>query len=230
MIQTGSNRRSSPPPPPSSGAAAAPYRRASRSAEERRSKIVDVAIKLARGRSLDAIGLREVADEAGVALGTLYKVFSSKEEIIGAAIELQTRTLRKRFDRRPAHGETRLERVEDVFTRLTRGLCKHPSFARAIISTITADHPEIFAQLLEHEEQADRIIIAALRGGIPDEVQTSTCSEGERQVTFLLRQIWFAGLVGWAGGLFSEAEVIRQVMGGAKLILAGAAASDLSLD
>jgi AcrR family transcriptional regulator len=53
---------------------------------ERRSRIVDVAIRLSQGRGFENVGLREVAEEVGVALGTLYKTFRSKE-IISAAVE-----------------------------------------------------------------------------------------------------------------------------------------------
>ncbi len=200
-----------------------------RGAEARRSRIVDVAIKLARGRGFEAVGLREVADEAGVALGTLYKVFSSKEEMISAAVDQQTRLLRKRFERAPARGETRLERLEDLFTRLTRALCRRPAYARGIIASITANHPEIFAKVLEHEDEMNRILIAALRGGDPRKHEPESFTEGEQRVTFLLRQVWFAGLVGWAGGLFSQPEVVRQVMSAAELILAGADQEGLDL-
>ncbi|RLB56493.1 MAG: hypothetical protein DRJ42_03125 [Deltaproteobacteria bacterium] len=230
MNQSAKGRRQSSPTEDRSGDAVLRYKGPTRKAEERRSKIVDVAIKLARGRSFEAIGLREVADEAGVALGTLYKVFSSKEEIIGAAVDLQTRALRKQFERRPAEGETRIERLEDLFARLTRAMCKRPSYARVIIATITADHPEIFAQLLEHEGEMNRIVVAALRGESPELVLTESFTDGERQVTFLVRQIWFAGLVGWSGGLFNQSEVVQQVVSGAELILAGAAATGLDLD
>lgn len=200
-----------------------------RGAEARRSRIVDVAIKLARGRGFEAVGLREVADEAGVALGTLYKVFSSKEEMISAAVDQQTRLLRKRFERSPARGETRMERLEDLFTRLTRALCRRPAYARGVIASITANHPEIFAKVIEHEDEMNRIVVAALRGGDPRKHQSDSFTEGERRVTFLLRQVWFAGLVGWAGGLFSQPEVVRQVMSAAELILAGADRQGLEL-
>ncbi|MBW2460874.1 MAG: TetR/AcrR family transcriptional regulator [Deltaproteobacteria bacterium] len=230
MNQGARGRRQSSPTEGPSDDGVQRYKGAGRKTEERRNKIVDVAIKLARGRGFEAIGLREVADEAGVALGTLYKVFSSKEEIIGAAVDLQTRALRKQFERRPAEGDTRVERLEDLFARLTRAMCKRPSYARVIIATVTADHPEIFAQILEHEGEMNRIVVAALRGDSPQLVLTESFSDGERQVTFLVRQIWFAGLVGWSGGLFSQAEVVQQVVTGAKLILAGAAATGLDLD
>lgn len=214
---------------PHSGSGEMRYESRAEMAERRRNKIIDVAIKLARGRDFEAVGLREVAHGAGVALGTLYKVFGSKEEIISAAVDHQSRALHKRFERQSARGATRLERLEDLFTRLTRALCRRPAYARGIIASVTANHPEVLARLLEHEEEMNRIVVAALRGESPESVPPESYTDGEREVTFLLRQVWFAGLVGWSGGLFGPANIVEHVMSAAKLILAGAEAEGLEL-
>ncbi|MEM9692781.1 MAG: helix-turn-helix domain-containing protein, partial [Myxococcota bacterium] len=49
------------------------------SPEERRDRIIDVAIELAEEGGFDNVRQRDVARLAGVALGTLYKSFKSKE-------------------------------------------------------------------------------------------------------------------------------------------------------
>ncbi|HJL16400.1 MAG TPA: TetR/AcrR family transcriptional regulator [Sandaracinaceae bacterium LLY-WYZ-13_1] len=171
--------------------------------DERRSRIVDVAIRLAQGRGFDSVGLREVAEEAGVALGSLYKSFRSKEEIISAAVQHQVHTLRRRFERRPARGETAIERVENLFARLTRALCRRPALARAVLGALTSPESDIAGPVYAQEEEVGRIIVAALRGGSPRDVEPASVTEAERTVTFILRQVWFAGMVGWSAGLYS---------------------------
>lgn len=188
---------------------------------DRRSRIVDVAIRLAQGRGFDSVGLREVAEEAGVALGSLYKSFRSKEEIVSAAVEHQVRTLRRRFERRPARGDTALERIENLFSRLTRALCKRPSLARAVLGALTAPESDIAGPVYAQEEEVGRIIVAALRGVSPKDVTLASLTESERTLSFLLRQVWFAGLVGWSAKLYSQTEVVRQVVTTARLLLAG---------
>ena len=111
--------------------------------KSRRAKIVEVAVKLSQGRDFENVGLREVAEQAGVALGTLYKSFSSKEEIIGAAVQYQTGRLKRQFDRKPAAGDTPLERVDNLFARLTRALTRRPAFARTVLGAISTNHPDI---------------------------------------------------------------------------------------
>jgi TetR/AcrR family transcriptional regulator, cholesterol catabolism regulator len=192
--------------------------------DERRNRIVDVAIRLARARGFESVGLREVAEEAGVALGTLYKSFRSKDEIVSAAVEHQTRNLRRRFVERPAQGATALERIEDLFTRLTRALVRRPAYARIVLSSVPANQAVIASSLVKYELEMKRLVIAAIRGASPRDVEESSYGETEETIAFLLRQIWFSGLIGWAGNLSSPPEVIRHVTTAARLLLAGAAA------
>ena len=190
----------------------------------RRQRIVDVAVELSQGRGFEQVGLREVAEKAGVALGTLYKAFSNKEEIIGAAVQHETRRLRRQFDRKPAEGTTPLERVDNLFSRLTRALTRRPAFARTVLGAISTNHPQIAGAVLEHDGETTRIIVAALRGRPPEQVTEESYSETEQTVAFLLRHIWFASMVGWSADLYPQAGVLGHVHDAARLLLAGAQA------
>jgi len=58
-----------------------------RGQQERRDRIVRAAISLLEhGGEYDAIQMRDVAREAGVALGTVYRYFTSKEHLYAAAL------------------------------------------------------------------------------------------------------------------------------------------------
>ena len=62
--------------------------------DEKAQRILGVAFELAEEGGFDAVRLRDVADQAGVALGTLYSRFSSKEEMLVAALDESTQTLK----------------------------------------------------------------------------------------------------------------------------------------
>ncbi len=195
---------------------------------ERRARIADVALRLAlaHGGGFDSVGLREVADEAGVALGTLYKSFRSKEDIIGAAVEFQTRKLTRQFEKRPAEGVTPLDRLRNLFSRLTHALTRRPAYARAVLGSIASNHPSILAAILKHDGEVTRIIIAAMRGRPPGEVPEGTYLESEKTIAFFLRQLWFASMAGWSGNLYEPAEVVDHVTEAARLLLAGQEATE----
>ena len=55
-------------------------------AERNRARIIDAATAAFARRGLD-VPLEEVADEAGVGIGTLYRRFAGREELIGACFE-----------------------------------------------------------------------------------------------------------------------------------------------
>lgn len=186
---------------------------------ERRSRIVDVAIRLSQGRGFENVGLREVAEEVGVALGTLYKTFRSKEEIISAAVEQQTRNLHRRFSRHPAQGATSVDRVENLFSRLTRALTKNPAYARAVVVAIASNHADIMSSVLRHEDATKQIIIAAMRGTTPNDVDLRAIDPKEETIAFLMRQVWFAGLVGWGAGLYTPEAVVEHVVVAARILL-----------
>jgi len=190
--------------------------------KSRRAKIVDVAIRLAQGRGFDAVGLREVAEQAGVALGSLYRSFSSKEEIIGAAVQAQTERLRRQFDRRPAAGDTALARLDNLFSRMTRALTRRPAFARTVLGAVSTNHPDIAGAVLEHDGETTRIVVAAIRGCSPHQVEVTSYTEEETNVAFLLRHIWFASMVGWSADLYSAKVVLGHVHTAAELLLRGA--------
>ena len=74
----------------------------------------------------------KVAARAGVALGTLYKRFRSKEDILSAALERETAKLERKLEKLPVKGGTMEDRLMAFYTVLTRALCRRPHFARAL--------------------------------------------------------------------------------------------------
>ena len=59
-------------------------RRKSPRVEERRNRIVERTRQLVAERGIDELTIRDLADECGVAVATLYNQFGSREGVIGA--------------------------------------------------------------------------------------------------------------------------------------------------
>src|SRR5260370_21667560 len=83
--------------------------------EEKRSRILETAIELAEKGGFDNVRLRDVAAQADVALGTLYKRFPSKESILLAALELEAEKLEEKLSKSPGEGATETQRVIAFF-------------------------------------------------------------------------------------------------------------------
>src|SRR2546423_14146430 len=71
---------------------------------ERKKRCIDAAIALAGEGGYDAVQMRDVAGRAEVALGTLYRHYASKDQLLLAAMAQQAVTLRERLAPRPPRG------------------------------------------------------------------------------------------------------------------------------
>ena len=72
--------------------------------QDRRDRIVDAGLALLAERDYERIQVRDVAEEANVALGTLYHYFSSKEHLFAEVLVRWAGTLRTNISRHPLRG------------------------------------------------------------------------------------------------------------------------------
>jgi AcrR family transcriptional regulator len=180
----------------------------------RRDKILDVAVQLAEEGGFDNVRQRDVAAKAGVALGTLYKSFRSKEDILTAALEREAETLEKRMESKPAAGANRVERVSAFFSVITRGLCRKPKYARAVIRAMASGEPEVAGKVAAYQERIGGLIIGAMRGIgslSAADAKATPPSKKEASMAFALQQFWFAALVGWSAGLLTVNQAVEEM-------------------
>lgn len=192
--------------------------------ETRARRIVETAMRLAEKGGFAAVRLRDVASEAGVALGTVYKRFQSKEDILIASLELLLSEIQEHLRAKPITGDSKLERINDFFQKFTSWLCERPNVARAVLRAMAAGEPELAAKIIRFYSNVSMMIAAAILG--PEKTQEieadlSLLTEAEFNLTLTLPQLWFAGMVGWTSGLYSPEDVTSQVHNVTELLLLG---------
>ena len=178
---------------------------------------MESAIHLADQGGFQAVRLRDVAAHSGVALGTLYTRFRSKEDILVAALEEEAGKLEELVRQYPAPGDSPLERVVSFFTIASRVLFARPNFARAVLRSVASGEPEIAEKVLRFHRRVTLLIVMAYRG-LGD---AEDASEAEEQLGFLLQQVWFGALVGWMGGMHDSEAVITHMASAAELLIRG---------
>ncbi|MGW8528033.1 MULTISPECIES: TetR family transcriptional regulator [Nocardiopsidaceae] len=114
----------------------APSGTMSRSQTQRRKRIVQTAAALAVRGGVEAMQMRSVAERAGVALGTLYRYFPSKMDLVVAVVTEELDLLEGGIVRRPPTADSPAERAVDVLLRATRGLMREPELADALIRSL----------------------------------------------------------------------------------------------
>lgn len=168
--------------------------------KDRTDDILDAAVELAEEGGFDNVRQREVAARAGVALGTLYARFHSKEELLSAALARRAQGFQQRCEKTPAAGATPEERLASFFAQATREHCRKPHYGRAVLRAMASGVPEVAARVVAYQGLMAGLVIAAIRGA-PSSQEAP--SDQEQLLTFLLLQIWFSTLVGWSAGLFT---------------------------
>ena len=187
--------------------------------EERSRRIVETSIELAERGGFEAVRLRDVAAHAGVALGTLYRRFRSKEDLLVAALELETRAVAQRIRQRPPKGADASERVVGFFLIATRGMLRRPNLSRAMLRATAAGEPVLAQKVEVFHDLMLRMIVSALRGESVD-TGAEEITEQERLVGDLLNRVWFALMMSWAGGVQSQGTIAEQMRASVELVLA----------
>jgi TetR/AcrR family transcriptional regulator, cholesterol catabolism regulator len=94
----------------------------------RRQRIVRTALRALASSDVDQVRISEVARDSGVALGTLYRYFASKEHLLAAAFVEWQGALKSKLEKEPPVGATEAERLRDVFHRTIRAFQMQPQF------------------------------------------------------------------------------------------------------
>lgn len=186
--------------------------------EERARRIIQSTIELAEEGGFEAVRLRDVAARAEVAMGTLYRRFHSKEDLLVAALELETRAIEERMQLRPPRGANASERAVSFFAVTTRGMLRRPNLSRAMLKAAAAGEPALARKVELFHDIMRRMIVGALRGE-PVRPGDASMTDRERLLGDVLNQIWFAVMVGWSGGLHTSAAINGQMRAAIDLIL-----------
>lgn len=168
----------------------------------RRERIVTAALELLKSGEYDKIQMRDIAEEADVALGTVYRYFTSKEHLFAAVLVVWSTSLNQRVQRRPLQGETPVERLEDLMGRVLNAFDRFPQFLRLIIVLETT--PDPYARELHAE-------FSALTGGTFLEPLESLHPDDARDVMDVVKAVLWSSLRSWSQGTISMAQARRRI-------------------
>lgn len=201
--------------------------------EPRTRRIVEVALRLAEEGGFAAVRLRDVADQAGVALRTLYKRFPSKDDLLFAVLARELHDVEQRLGQHPPQGATPVARLRELFEGLTALLCDRPNLGRAVVRALAGGSTQLPRQVATFHGRIDALLVQAIRGHAqspaqgpaqvsPSREATSQApppSESYLRLGALLQHVWFSLLVAWASGLHSPEDIVDGVTDAAALVL-----------
>jgi len=110
----------------------------------RRQRLVTTVIELiSAGDALapEDIQMKEIADRSGVALGTVYRYFSSKDHLLAAALLQWASALEDRTKKRAATGLGSAERLAAVLHLAVNSYARQPMFAKVLVLVANSADP-----------------------------------------------------------------------------------------
>jgi AcrR family transcriptional regulator len=176
----------------------------------RKRRLLSAATELAAEGGYEAVQMRDVAARAEVALGTLYRHYASKDQLLVAAMNQQAATLRERLDQRPPRGETPAQRVADVLRRGSRALERQPAVTRAMLTAMSSTDDSTAA--------IKREVNVTLRAIISDAVDGEHVEHLD-DIVAVLGAVWFAELTFWCSGISDANSIADRLSRAASLLL-----------
>ncbi|MDQ2754869.1 MAG: TetR family transcriptional regulator [Actinomycetota bacterium] len=177
----------------------------------RRRRIIDAAVELASEGGYDVVQMREVAARAKVALGTIYRYFESKDQLLAAALTTWAAGLERQLTSRPPTGDTPTDRVVGVIRKASRSIERNQRLSSALVTAIASPDPGIHAYQADIDEILSRMLSAALED----------LEDSQRVIVVrILSHVWFAALIGWVHGWRGVRSVGAEMEDAARFLLA----------
>lgn len=104
-------------------------------------KIFETSMKLFAEKGYDATSIEEITATVGVAKGTLYYHFSSKEEIFNFLIEEGVKLLKNSIAIKTENLENSIDKIRAIVLIQIKVLVKYESFMTIILSQIWGNDP-----------------------------------------------------------------------------------------
>ncbi len=178
---------------------------------DRRKRILDATLTLASKGGYEAVQMRTVAEQAGVALGTLYRYFPSKIHLLVSGLAREFERMQEKLDRTPVPGDTAYERTLFVLGRITRTMQRDPMLAEAMTRAFMFADPSAAAEVNAVARLMEQMLTNAMHEGEP--------SPDEVAIARIIGDVWLSNLVAWVTRRASANDVANHLDLATRLLL-----------
>lgn len=180
---------------------------------ERRQRILDATIALAAQGGFDAVQMRAVAEQADVALGTLYRYFPSKIHLLVSALGREFDRAESGLADRPIPGDTAAERVIYVLRRTTRGLQGDPHLTDALTRAFMFADSTVAAEIDAVGMQLTTMLMRAMHPG------KTEATDDDVAIARVIGDVWLSSLVSWVTGRATAPQTAEHMERAVHLLL-----------
>lgn len=183
------------------------------SQRERRRRILDATIGLASQGGFDAVQMRAVAEQADVALGTLYRYFPSKIHLLVSAMDRELERADRNLSTREVEGDTPADRVINALKRISRGLQGDQNITDALTRAFMFADSSAKDEISAVGQRLNHILVQAMRPG------ANEITAEEEVIIRVIGDVWLSTLVGWVTGRMEAGETAGHMERAVHLVL-----------
>jgi AcrR family transcriptional regulator len=181
-----------------------------RAQQARRQRVIDAAMALGLDGGYDAVQMRDVAAQADVAMGTVYRYFTSKDHLLAATLVYWVEQLAVRIEQHPPQGDQPADRVLEVLDRALRAMGRQPRLVAAVFTSLSSPDPAAVGC-----QQQITLLMEGIIAGAMGEPALPDMSERAR----MIGHVWYSALVGWINGWSTMARVHDELAVSVRLLL-----------
>jgi len=178
---------------------------------DRRRRILDATLALASKGGYDSVQMREVAERADVALGTLYRYFPSKIHLLVSALAREFERTQEKLDRGPSPGDTAYDRMLYVLNRTTRSMQREPLLIEAMTRAFMFADPSAASEVNGVARIMEQLLTRAMHEGEP--------TADEQAIARIIGDVWLSNLVAWVTRRASASDVANHLELAVRLLL-----------
>ncbi len=159
-------------------------------------------MRMAHEGGYEAVQMRAVAERADVALGTIYRYFNGKDDLLIAGLLGWVTQTRLRLEAAPARGATPQERLTSVLTGAARSTDSAPVLLSALVTALSTTDPAAAEYKLRVEHEVQQLMVTA----IGDDTDLDAVG-----IARVLGHVWNSAITRWVGGLAPNGHVEAEL-------------------
>ena len=181
-----------------------------RAQQARRQRVIDAAMALGHDGGYEAVQIRDVAARADVAMGTVYRYFTSKDHLLAATLVNWVELLDIRISAAPARGLHPADRVLEVLDRAFRAMGRQPKLVAAVFTSLSSPDPAAVGC-----QQQITLLMEGIISRAMGEPEVPDMADRAR----MIGHVWYSALVGWINGWSTMARVYDELAVSVRLLL-----------
>ncbi|MEE9415485.1 MAG: TetR family transcriptional regulator [Acidimicrobiales bacterium] len=178
---------------------------------ERKRRVVEAALLLAAKGGYESVQMRGVAAAADVALGTIYRYFSSKDELLLAGLAGWSKRTRRRLAEVDTSRLSAADRLGHAVQEAAKEGDRAPLLMKAFITAMASTDPAVSRYKLD----INRSISGIIRDALGDDVSGIDVAS----IEWMIGHVWFSATARWVSGMSKSGSVGLELRRAVELLL-----------